>query len=305
VNQVHLSSAQWLAILHDSPLRTACRRSMLYKDLKSAVISKSGCSAARVGGILASTKHTISNEQISDAFMSAVTEVEACLESGRRLGSLERELFLYHEHLCLPALAETYLQQGRAATAEAAFRLRYLEIENTADELWPATAGHDTPTSGTSPAVSKQQANDESVPPALFFAPQQTLISTKDTTPVQSHSPDLYVRLGLYARVAQRLGLDRSHVRKVALGEYASRRVSSAIVQEIALLDSELALAREPAAAPTAGCGTPLENSTRPAAPSFVPRFVSQQLFMGVEDGEPDMAKAFHEATETHRWRPL
>lgn len=64
----------------------------------------------------------------------------------------------------------------------------------------------------------------------------------KDTTLAEPNLIRLYLyaRLGLYSRVARRLGVDRSHVRRVALGERKSRRIAKAIEREIARLEKEL-----------------------------------------------------------------
>ena len=64
-------------------------------------------------------------------------------------------------------------------------------------------------------------------------------MAIKDTT----NSKDL-LRVarttGIFSRVAQQLGCDPSHVRRVALGERKSRKVAAAIRRELRRIDKEL-----------------------------------------------------------------
>jgi hypothetical protein len=49
----------------------------------------------------------------------------------------------------------------------------------------------------------------------------------------------LALHCGLYTRVAKQLGVSSSHVRRVAMGERLSTRISSALFAEAARIDSE------------------------------------------------------------------
>ncbi len=46
---------------------------------------------------------------------------------------------------------------------------------------------------------------------------------------------------GLFSRVAKELGLERSHVRRVAFGERQSKKVEAALRAEIARIEKEAA----------------------------------------------------------------
>jgi hypothetical protein len=51
----------------------------------------------------------------------------------------------------------------------------------------------------------------------------------------------LALHCGLYTRVAKQLGVSSSHVRRVAMGERLSTRISSALLQEIKRIDMDSA----------------------------------------------------------------
>lgn len=70
-------------------------------------------------------------------------------------------------------------------------------------------------------------------------------MAPKDTT-LGSTTGNLaiFAQLGLYSPVAGRLGVDRSHVRRVAIGQRQSRRIMRAIAKEIVRIKEELANSR-------------------------------------------------------------
>jgi hypothetical protein len=62
-------------------------------------------------------------------------------------------------------------------------------------------------------------------------------MANKDTTLDNQDVLRVALQARLFSRVAHKLNLDRSHVRRVALGLRKSKRVMSAIKRELARID--------------------------------------------------------------------
>jgi hypothetical protein len=65
------------------------------------------------------------------------------------------------------------------------------------------------------------------------------LMANKDTT-LDKDVLRAAMQARLFSRVAQQLNLDRSHVRRVALGLRKSKRVTSAIKRELARIEKNV-----------------------------------------------------------------
>ena len=69
-----------------------------------------------------------------------------------------------------------------------------------------------------------------------------------DTNSLTSHLFRMNQLAGLYSRVAAQLGLERSHVRRVALGMRKSARVQAALTQELKRIDRKVEQQKQKAA---------------------------------------------------------
>ena len=61
-----------------------------------------------------------------------------------------------------------------------------------------------------------------------------------DTPRLSANIFRMQLLAGLYSRVASQLGVERSHVRRVALGERSSARVRTALEQEMKRIDRKI-----------------------------------------------------------------